>query len=503
MAFRLRRPPLLGVKHDAYSYQLEAVRAVKELPYAAIFHEQGLGKTKIAIDLILFWLQYDIVDTVFVVTKKTLVPNWTDEIRMHSFLTPRVLSGDRRRNSIALNAPVLLYVLNYEVVLANRTLIDAFLGTCRVAAILDESQKIKNPESRLTGCFQDLSQRFRRRIIMTGTPAANRPYDLWSQIRFLDGGSSLGGSYREFKRQLDLPGPGRSAEEYALRLDQVFRKIAAFSVRKTKRTAGIKLPGKTVVSRSATLAPRQAEIYASYRDQLACEVSDGPEWRMDDADAILKRLLRLVQCASNPGLVDSGYAEIPGKYPQLQSLLEDIDLQSAKVVVWTQFVENAEWLRRKLAAHGAAVVHGGLSMAERTRALDRFKATQECTVLVATPGAAKEGLTLTVANHTVFYDRSFSLDDYIQAQDRIHRISQSRHCYVHNLIAEDTIDEWVDALLYAKYHAAQLAQGDIGRDEFVRSFATDLSETLAEVLGMDRQEPWRDDLPHCQGDASK
>ena len=503
MAFRLRRPPRLGVKHDAYSHQLEAVRAVKELPYAAIFHEQGLGKTKIAIDLILFWLQHDIVDTVFVVTKKTLVPNWTDEIRMHSFLTPRVLSGDRRRNSIALNAPVLLYVLNYEVVLSNRALVEAFLGTCRVAAILDESQKIKNPASRLTDCFQALSQQFRRRIIMTGTPAANRPYDLWSQIRFLDGGSSLGRSYGDFKREMDLPGPGASVEQYALRLERVFRKIAAFSIRKTKQTAGIELPGKTVVSHSADLAPKQAEIYASYRDRLAWEVSDGSEWRRDDADGILKRLLRLVQCASNPGLVDSRYGEVPGKYPRLRSLLNDIDLRSSKVVIWTQFVENAEWLRRNLAAYDAALVHGGLSMAERIRALDTFKTADDCRVLVATPGAAKEGLTLTVANHTVFYDRGFSLDDYIQAQDRIHRISQSRHCYVHNLIAEDTIDEWVDALLYAKYHAAQLAQGDIDRGEFVRSFATDLSETLAQILGTERQQTCRDDLPHWQGDGSR
>ena len=70
---------------------------------------------------------------------------------------------------------------------------------------------------------------------------------------------------------------------------------------------------------------------------------------------------------------------------------------------------------------------------------------------MATPGAAKEGLTLTCANHAIFYDRSFSLDDYLQAQDRIHRISQTRECYIHNMIATDTVDEWVDILLTAKY----------------------------------------------------
>ena len=39
---------------------------------------------------------------------------------------------------------------------------------------------------------------------MTGTPVANRPYDLWSQVRFLDSGKSLGREFTDFKRALDL-----------------------------------------------------------------------------------------------------------------------------------------------------------------------------------------------------------------------------------------------------------------------------------------------------------
>ena len=71
MAFRLRKSPSLGSKQEAYPYQLDAVMAVKDLCYAAIFHEQGLGKTKIAIDLVLYWLTNDLVDTAFIVTKKS------------------------------------------------------------------------------------------------------------------------------------------------------------------------------------------------------------------------------------------------------------------------------------------------------------------------------------------------------------------------------------------------------------------------------------------------
>ena len=72
-------------------------------------------------------------------------------------------------------------------------------------------------------------------------------------------------------------------------------------------------------------------------------------------------------------------------------------------------------------------------------------------MLFATPASAKEGLTLTEANHVIFYDRGFSLDDYLQAQDRIQNI-QTKTCYVHNIITKGTIDEWIDDY-YAKQNA--------------------------------------------------
>ena len=81
------------------------------------------------------------------------------------------------------------------------------------------------------------------------------------------------------------------------------------------------------------------------------------------------------------------------------------------------------------------------------------------------------------------------MDDYLQAQDRIHRISQTRDCYIHNLIARDTIDEWVDVLLAAKYRAAQLAQGDIDTVAFYNSFRSDVSEILRAVLFPDGSTP--------------
>ena len=482
MAFNLRKPPVLTPKHEAYPYQLDAVRAVQSLPYSAIFHEQGLGKTKIAIDLLLLWLHDDVVDTVFIITKKTLVQNWVEELAAHSHVTPRVLSGNRRKNSVALNSPVQVYIMNYEVISTNLDLMREFLGTCRVAGILDESQKIKNPESVLAECFHSLAGGFERRVIMTGTPVANRPFDIWSQIKFLDNGKTFGDSFSDFKSTLDIPRYPTDADEYSEKLAGVFGKIKPFSVRETKATAGLELPNKIILTHFVELAPLQQVIYTSYRDEMAYQFNSREGYVYDDAEYVLKQLLRLVQCASNPLLVDETYVEDPAKYTKLYALLNEIDIHCNKAIIWTQFIRGVEWLSEKLKRYKPQMVHGDMSVDERNKSLKKFKTDSQCRKLVATPGAAKEGLTLTVANQAIFYDRGFSLDDYLQAQDRIHRISQTEECFVHNLIAQDTVDEWVDVLLNAKYQAAQLTQGDISRDTFDVNFQCDLSSVLARIL---------------------
>ena len=482
MALVLRKPPKLEPRRSAYPYQLDAVNSLAPMEYSAVFHEQGLGKTKIAIDIALRWLEEDQVDTVVIVTKKSLVQNWVDEIGVHSHVTPRVLSGNRRENSIALNSPVLIYVTNYEVISANHDLIEDFLSICEVGVVLDESQKIKNPQARLSQSLHSLSAKFTRRVIMTGTPVANRPFDIWSQIRFLDGGESLGESFDEFKNRFDLPKSNKGCGMFEKNVKGLLEATRPFAVRETKQSAGIELPEKTLVTYRVALSPEQAKVYADYRNNLRYEIQEAAGERVDDAEELLKRLLRLVQVASNPGLIEPGYTEKPGKLLKLLGLLDGVDLGANKAIVWSSFVGNVEWLFRELEQYMPVKVHGQMSIDERNLSIRRFKTDPLCRVLLATPGAAKEGLTLTVANQAVFFDRSFSLDDYLQAQDRIHRISQTKECYVYNLIAENTIDEWVDALLNAKRQAAALAQGDLSGVQFSSKFDYGLDTLLEEVL---------------------
>lgn len=489
---KVQRAANLEAKRAAFPHQLEALEAIKDLPFAAVFHEQGLGKTKIGLDLGLSWLARDIVDSVFIVTKKGLIENWRAEIAEHSHLRPRVLGQDRSANFYAFNSPARLYLAHYEAVLSERQRLALFLQTRRVGVLLDEAHKIKNPDVEVSQALHALAGGFMRRVIMTGTPVANRPYDLWSQVQFLDGGQSLGDNFALFKRELDLTNDlGRNQERaaaLATALERLFDKIRSFSVRETKKTAGLKLPDKTIRNLPCGLEARQAEIYDQFRHELAAVVVQGGRAVLDDAEGLLKRLLRLVQVASNPAMIDQSYRSAPGKLGALETLVHEAVDAGEKIVVWTSFTENADWLARHLDEFGTGLVHGGLSIAKREEALSAFKADPECRVLIATPGAAKEGLTLTTANHAVFFDRGFSLDDYLQAQDRIHRISQEKPCFVTNLVATGTVDDWVDALLSAKHLAAQLGQGDISRKEYDERADYAFGEMVREVLRLDGAE---------------
>ncbi len=403
---------------DPFPYQIEALHAIEGLEFAAVFHEPGLGKTKIAIDLLLSWFKGGVVDSVIVVTKRSLIANWRAELESHSHHFPLVLSQNRRANYAALNSPGRVYLTHYEVFKTDQNRLRLFLKTRRVAVILDEAQKIKNPSSALFRAFAQLRTDFVRRIVLTGTPIANRPYDIWALIYFLDGGQALGRDFKPFREAFDIS-PLMAHDRVVRRqfeenLRQLFERIQAFSVRETKKSARIVLPDKVVENVLVEPEELQEELYRQYRDATRAAVEKQGTMSFDDIDEVVKRLLRLVQVASNPRLVTDAYDREPGKLPVLRNLLFDAKAEESKAIV--------------------------------------------------------------------------CLDDYLQAQDRIHRISQEKTCYVYNLLLKDSVDLWVDELLTAKHLAAQLGQADIDAAEY-RSRATySFGEILKAILGPVRSE---------------
>ena len=485
---KLIRSVSLVAKHDAFDYQREAAEIISALEYGAIFHEQGLGKTKIALDIALTWLETGAIESVIFVTKRALVQNWKEEISAHTYLKPKIVSQDKRANYFAFNAPAQCYIAHYEAIKSELKRFKMFGKVRKIGVILDEAHKIKNPDSSITKAFIELSDSFCRRVIMTGTPIANRPYDIWSQIFFLDKGTSLGEDFAEFKARLDLSNrlnmDDDKRSKFEAGLADIFPSLSSFAVRETKDGGRLELPQKKISVVTCDWEDSQLELYREVRDNLKTVVVKEGIPREDNSEDLLKRLLRLVQIASNPAMIDERYVAEPGKFPVFESLAESIIRDEGKLICWSAFATNVDILHSRFRGLGAVRVHGGLDMPNRNAAVKKFKEDPSTKILFATPGAAKEGLTLTIANHVVFFDRTFSLDDYLQAQDRIHRISQEKTCYVHNLAMKNSIDEWVDVLLKAKELAAKLGQGDISSEEYSGSADYSFAELLKEILNI-------------------
>lgn len=474
--------------HDAFPYQHEAFLALKDKDYAAIFHEQGLGKTKIAIDLLLYWLQYRDIDTVLIVTKKQLVSNWCDEFHVHTKLQPKVLTNNRSENFYVFNSSTRVIVTNFETISTEKERVQLFLKSRDVAIIIDESTKIKNPESKLTKDFFEISELFKIRLIMTGTPIANRPYDIWSQIFFLDGGESLGVNFSEFKSRTDLSNDLKESvekrNEFEDTVGSIFSRISSFSVRETKNSGIVQLPTKIYHDIFIPFEIGQQQMYEQLRTELVLSVQKGDKVIMDESQESIKRLLRLVQIASNPHLVDESYDALSAKERYLDQLLKNILTKKEQVIVWSIFTGNIDSFTRRYSSMGAVKITGKMSINDRNDSVRKFK-SGEARILFATPQSAKEGLTLTVANNAVFYDRGFNLDDYLQAQDRIHRISQKKDCHIYNLMVEDSIDIWVSELLKAKQNAAFLGQGDFNISQYKKIADYSFSDLVKQILNID------------------
>lgn len=425
---------------------------------AGLFDEQGLGKSKQLIDAVIQSIGSRSLDGAVLVCPNHLKDNWREEIAKHAPAARTIVLGSgrsaRRRGVADLRGT--FYIVNYEAVPLEMVVMRALLKFKRFALVLDESHRIKSPTTKVTTAIHELRAFAAKRYILTGSPIGNRPEDMWSQAFFLDDGKSLGDSPAEFA---DRYGDARSGYK---NLDSLTKTVSTIGIRRTK-AGSLPLPPKEIRRIFVSFSPIQARMYGKLRADTRLWVkSQSGANILKNANSILSRLTRLVQVASNPGLIDSGYSETPSKFLMLDKILAERlkNRPGEKIIVWTGFVQNVSLLCRRYQKYGAVQIHGGLSGEHRRNSVASFKNDASVRVLVANPSAAREGLTLTQATCAIYIDRTFNLIDYLQSQDRIHRLGQTKKCDVILLVSRPSIDEYVDFSIEQKLRVAKFIQGD-------------------------------------------
>lgn len=221
----------------------------------------------------------------------------------------------------------------------------------------------------------------------------------------------------------------------------------------------------------------------------------------------------MLQAASNPGLVaNSAIKEhelltaaladgISRKMQEACRIAREWVGEGKKVLIWSGFVKTVEHLASLLADVGAEFIHGGIStddddenLESREAVIRRFNAPDSaCRVLVANPAASSEGISLHhVCHHALYVDRNYNAGQYLQSEDRIHRIglAEDVKTYVVVLAAPGTIDQSVARRLEAKVARMGAALNDPGLnvnpiplDEMADGIDADDLKDLRALLG--------------------
>jgi len=289
----------------------------------------------------------------------------------------------------------------------------------------------------------------------------------------MDQGVTFGSNFQTFKNTfcileiLEIP-QGRKkikVEKFIgiKNAEDLQKRIQATSLRRLKSDV-LDLPPIVYKDYFVEMKDEQKSLYTKIRDNVRSEIlSLSEEELRKQSSFIMVRLIRLCQLASNPMLLDKKYDGSNAKLNELDDILNDVFADDTKkVILWSHFVENVDFLLEKYQEEFGAVAHtGDMSIAERTNSVTQFQENPKCRLFIATPQSAKEGLTLLPtdgvmrADTMIYVDLNFDAGSYVQSQARFHRIGQqAEKCLVIHLIAQNSIDEHIKATILDKVQTA-------------------------------------------------
>lgn len=233
-----KKPQDYRPKTKPMVHQIEAIDYICRHPYTALFDEQGLGKTKVVIDALSVLMENGEVEGALIIAPLSLVFTWEHEIEKHSNLFAIVLRGSKREKRYKLLTGANFYIANYEEINTDFDRIKRLCKSMKLAIVLDEAARIKNPDSVTSQTIFALAPYATRKIIITGTPVANKPFDIWAQFYFLDQGHLLGEDFHKFKNELN-----ETKDDYQEKLKELKQIITQNSIRRLKQDA-LELPEK-------------------------------------------------------------------------------------------------------------------------------------------------------------------------------------------------------------------------------------------------------------------
>lgn len=452
----LDRLTAAGFGRNLTQEQARNVSLLAVLPAGATFSVPGAGKTTEA--LATFACRAETNDRLLVIAPKNAFAAWDEQIQAclpnigEKFVRLRKsekIPGQLRGNPR-------LMIIGYQQLARVRDVIAEHLSRRRVHVFLDESHRIKGSNNITTEAILGFSHLPISKLILSGTPMPQSAADLLPQFRFL---------FPEIK-----------VDE-----DDVVDFVKPIYVRTTKNELGLRPP--TRLRKALPMDPLQARLYELMKSEVARDAAQALSQKNRAAFRGLGRsVTRVLQFVSNPALLadEMGFAHsdalaaalAEGRGPKFRYVIKrarQLARDGKKVLIWSSFVRNVEDLASALQDIGAVYIHGGVDAGNendddtREGKIKLFHDDPNIMAMVANPAAAGEGISLhTVCHHAIYLDRNFNAAQYLQSEDRIHRLGlpPDQQTTIEIVECRDSIDEVVRQRLEFKVSAMAAALED-------------------------------------------
>ena len=476
---------LYPFKTTPYEHQLKAFEASKDRKHFALFMEQRTGKSKVFVDTACYLFSNNKINAALVIAPNGVHNNWhAKQWPDHAWPSVRFISAawassPNRSEKAALDALFDLYdypvlrILHVNVEALSRKgkardFVKRFLDCFTVLAGEDESSDIKNPKAKRTKAVWYVGERAEYSRILNGTPSTKSPLDTYSQFRFMSPDLLGFRSFYAFRNRYAIMKrrhlPGRPAFDEVVgyqNMEELVSRIHEHSYRVTKDEC-FDLPPRTHHRRNVELSKRQSELYERLRKEALLNLS-GEDVAVPHVLAQMTRLQQIIGGFVPPD-VDEAPVPIDDRVPRMQALLDEIAQMQSKALIWCRFTPEIDAIVKELSKeYGPDSVlryDGSIKANKRPEIETAFQEDLSVRFLVLQEQAGARGLELYAASYVYWYSANFSLDDYLQANERPHSKQQTKNVAHVHFCSEGTIDERIIDTLESNKEIADMITGD-------------------------------------------
>ena len=438
------------IPHDyqetAISFLLGRI-LVDDEPGAGLFLDPGLGKTAISLESL--WRMKRVGafrPTMIIAPLRVIYGTWPTEIKDWRYpFSWTIVHGDARKRENELLKNVDLYLINPEAInwLARTYAIKSRHRFRPEFLVVDESTKFKNWSAKRTVALRSILPRFKKRWILTGTPAPNSYTDLPAQQFIVDNGEALGKTIGAFRlnycqQRASAYHPGGDFEVLESMQSTIEERIAPSTLRMNCEDY-LDMPERLDHMITVELPPKARAAYDDVERQLWHLLESGETLEASNAGAkysLCKQMARGGSYYTD----DDGERRVRELHEaKLEALVDLVDeLNGKPLLVAYQYGHDAERIRR--AFPKAPVIRGGVKPAESTRLCEEWNAGKHHVFLVQ-PQALSHGANMQFGGADLaWFGHTDQLEIYIQFNARLWRQGQKLPVRLHHFIADDTVD---------------------------------------------------------------